>query len=190
MSLDKCYIKRRFIIKTLLFFLYLFPSFVFGNCEGIFSSGFNEGPAYSLYKQAMQSQNQAYAPYSNFYVGAALLTKNSNVYCGCNVENSAYGSTQCAEANAVGSMITGGEKEIKEIVLVVNSRFKDGKEILSTPCGNCRQILSEFGDARTAIHIYTPEEGFKKTYTLKELLPESFSLKTKSNLNSKQFQAF
>ena len=153
-----------------------FPFATFGICENVFNSSFNKGPAFHLFQQATQARDQAYAPYSNFYVGAALLTKKGEVYCGCNVENAAYPSTQCAEANAVGNMIVGGEKEIKEIVIVLKSQFKDGKEIIGTPCGNCRQILSEFANQDTAIHIYTPEEGYKKTYKMQELLPGAFSL--------------
>ena len=150
-----------------------FPFSVFANaCKGSFS--FNKGPAFELFQQAMQARDNAYAPYSNFYVGSAILTANGKTYCGCNVENAAYGSTICAEANAVGNMRAGGDTEVKEVVLVIKSSFKDGKEILGTPCGNCRQILSEFASSDTPIHIYTPTEGYKKSYTMKELLPGAF----------------
>ncbi len=165
------------MVKVLFFILSVFPFFVFGNCKGVFGSNFDKGPAFNLFLQALEARDQAHAPYSNFYVGAALQTKGNKVYCGCNVENASYGSTQCAEANAVGNMVVGGEKEIKTIVLVIKSQFKNDKEILSTPCGNCRQILSEFGNDQTTVHIYTPEKGYRKTYTMKELLPGAFALK-------------
>ena len=162
--------------NLLLCVLFLFPSLVFAVCESVFSSNFNKGPAFDLFQQATQARDQAHAPYSNYYVGAALLTKNGEVYCGCNVENAAYPSTQCAEATAIGNMIVGGQKEIKEMVIVLKSNFKGGKEIIGTPCGNCRQIISEFADENTVIHVYTPKEGYKKSYTLNNLLPGAFSL--------------
>ena len=150
-----------------------FPFSVFANaCKGSFS--FNKGPAFELFQQAIQARDNAYAPYSNFYVGSALLTTNGKTYCGCNVENVSFRATQCAEANAVANMISGGEKEIKELVLVIKSGEQDGKELIGTPCGICRQIISEFASSDTPIHIYTPTEGYKKSYTMKELLPGAF----------------
>ena len=150
-----------------------FPFSVFANaCKGSFS--FNKGPAFELFQQAIQARDNAYAPYSNFYVGSALLTTNGKTYCGCNVENVSFRATQCAEANAVANMISGGEKEIKELVLVIKSGEQDGKELIGTPCGICRQIISEFASSDTPIHVYTPTEGYKKSYTMKELLPGAF----------------
>ncbi len=179
------------MIRSILSILFIFPFFASGNCADVFSSpNFNEGPAFHLFQEAVNARNQSHAPYSNYYVGAALSTANGKVYCGCNVENSAYGSTQCAEANAVGNMIVGGEKEIKSIVIVLKSQFKADKEILGTPCGNCRQILSEFANAHTKIHIYTPEEGYKKTYTMEELLPEAFTIGNNKIPDSKDRQLF
>jgi cytidine deaminase len=116
---------------------------------------------------ARAAQASAYAPYSRFKVGAALRTASGAVYSGCNVENAAYPQGTCAEAGAIAAMALAGERRIKEIVVV-----GDGGA-LCTPCGGCRQRIREFGDSATAIHIAGPE-GVRASFTLAELLPESF----------------
>lgn len=117
---------------------------------------------------ARQAQKNAYAPYSNFFVGVSIRTKNDDIYSGCNVENASYGLTQCAEANAIGSMIAAGENEITEVLVL-------GKgPALCMPCGACRQLLSEFASPDVKIHL-CDEAGHRKTLPLGELLPLAFS---------------
>ena len=158
-------------MKKIIFFLLVFFTPFVGS--KLCKSAFNKGPAHNLFLAALNAQNNAYSPYSHFPVGAAILTNKGNVYCGCNVENSAFPSTQCAEATAVGNMVASGsvEEDIKEIVVV--GKCSQG---LCTPCGNCRQVLKEFANPKTQVHVYDPKEGYKETFNLSELLPESFGL--------------
>lgn len=115
---------------------------------------------------AKQARDKAYAPYSKFYVGACIKTKTGNYYIGCNVENAAYGLTQCAEGSAISNMIINDEKSIAEILVVGYSKT------LLSPCGACRQKIREFADANTLVHMCVDQ--IEKTVTLAELLPESF----------------
>lgn len=117
--------------------------------------------------QARAVRDRAYAPYSNFLVGACLRTKSGKLYAGANVENAAYPQGQCAEASAIGAMVAGGDTEIVEVVVI------GGGDGLCTPCGGCRQRLNEFADADTPVHVCGPE-GLRKTFTLGELLPGAF----------------
>jgi len=121
-----------------------------------------------LYEKAKQASLNAYAPYSGFKVGAALLTKSGKIFTGCNVENSSYSLTNCAERTAVFNAISEGEKEFSEIVIYVNS------DKLFTPCGACRQVLSEFSP-EMKITIISNKKTFETD--LEELLPHSFNLK-------------
>ncbi len=93
-----------------------------------------------LITAAWAVRERAYAPYSHFQVGAALLTKQGDIFTGCNVENLSYGLTNCAERVAIGSMIAAGQREISQLVVVADT----GQPI--SPCGACRQVLAEFGD--------------------------------------------
>ncbi len=121
----------------------------------------------NLYIAAKEVRLKAHAPYSKFLVGAALLTEKNNIVVGCNVENAAYPQTQCAEASAIGNMISLGERLIIEVVVVGSGK------LLCSPCGGCRQRLREFASLSTPIHMCN-ENGYQKTLTLEELLPESF----------------
>ena len=116
---------------------------------------------------ARAAQGRAYAPYSKFRVGVCLRTASSELYAGCNVENAAYPQSQCAEASAIGNMVSAGGGRIVEVVVI-----GDG-EALCMPCGGCRQRLNEFADAATPIHI-CGSQGVRKTVTLGELLPYAF----------------
>ena len=116
---------------------------------------------------ARNAQTHAYAPYSGFRVGAAVVSESGPVHVGCNVENAAYPATTCAEASAIASMIVAGGTRIAAIMIV-----GDGVKLV-TPCGNCRQIIREFANADTAIHIAGPQ-GVRASFTLEDLLPESF----------------
>lgn len=114
----------------------------------------------------------SYSPYSNFKVAAALLSKNGNVYKGVNVENSSFSATNCAERTAVFSAIANGEKEFVKIAVVGG---KNGEtEEFCFPCGVCLQVLSEFCKKDFEIVLFNGEEV--KTYTLSQLLPESFGM--------------
>ena len=120
-----------------------------------------------LIHAANSVRERAYAPYSNFKVGAAIRDETGAVHAGANVENAAYPMSQCAEASAIGVMIAAGGQEIREIAVVGVG------EALCTPCGGCRQRIREFGDPSTLIHIGGPE-GHRSTFLLGELLPTSF----------------
>jgi cytidine deaminase len=120
-----------------------------------------------LFAAARAAQANAYAPYSRFHVGAALRTPSGAIFSGCNVENAAYPQGSCAEAGAIAAMALAGERRIKEILVV-----GDG-DALCTPCGGCRQRIREFADSGAAIHI-AGAEGVRASFTLAELLPESF----------------
>jgi cytidine deaminase len=120
-----------------------------------------------LIDEAIAAMKKAYAPYSNFPVGAALRAASGTVYAGCNVENAAYPQGCCAEASAISAMVLGGDTKITEVAVA-------GKgEGLVTPCGGCRQRLREFAAADVLIHICGPQ-GLRRTVTLGELLPLSF----------------
>ena len=119
-----------------------------------------------LIEKAKRARLGAYAPYSNFKVGAALLTKSGKVYTGANVENSTFGLTVCAERVAVFKAVAGGDKEFTKIAVVAD------KNSPITPCGACRQVLSEF--VKDLKIVCANLKGKVDRYTLKELLPEAF----------------
>ncbi len=121
----------------------------------------------TLIHEAMTIRQQAYAPYSNFQVGAAILTANQHIFTGCNIENVAYGLTQCAEATAIGQMIVAGKGTIAEIAICGST------ELPCSPCGACRQRILEFATPDTLVHICN-NVTLVKSLPLKALLPESF----------------
>jgi cytidine deaminase len=106
----------------------------------------------------------AYAPYSEYPVGAALLTPSGKVYTGCNVENAVYGLAMCAERTAAFQAVCDGERKFTAIAVVTRNG--------GTPCGSCRQVLSEFGPHMRV--ILADASGNHRAYTLDELLPDSF----------------
>ncbi len=118
----------------------------------------------ALAKEAMKN---AYVPYSNFKVGAALLDKEGNVHLGCNIENAAYGATNCAERTALFSAVAKGIKEFEKIAVVASSGD------YASPCGICRQVLFEFMPDGKVI-LDSDEKGMK-VFTARELLPMGFS---------------
>jgi len=122
-----------------------------------------------LLKVAKDARDRAYAPYSNFFVGAAVLSKKGNIYSGCNVENMSYGLTICAERNAVFKMIEAGDREIAEILII----GKTPEPLF--PCGACRQVIAEFASPGTKIYM-CDESGRAKTSTMAEILPYNFSI--------------
>ena len=120
-----------------------------------------------LFEEAKKVRERAHVPYSQFKVGAALLSEDKTIIVGCNVENAAYPQSQCAEASAIGNMVSQGYSTIKE-VLVIGSG-----DLLCSPCGACRQRIREFSSLKTPIHMCNTK-GHLKTSTLQELLPDSF----------------
>ncbi|AXS39213.1 cytidine deaminase [Breoghania sp. L-A4] len=121
-----------------------------------------------LFAAASAARARAHAPYSRFQVGAAIRCDDGLVHAGCNVENASYPEGWCAETTALGRMISeGGSRTIIEVLVMA-----DG-ERLCTPCGGCRQRLSEFASPDTQVHI-AGHEGLRKSFTLGELLPASF----------------
>jgi cytidine deaminase len=119
----------------------------------------------SLLAEAQAIRAQAYAPYSKFAVGAALLGKSGRVYVGCNVENLSFGLTICAERNAVFSAVAAGEREFRAAAVVADSRTP------VSPCGACRQVLAEFGDDLQICCANLQGERF--VALLSELLPRA-----------------
>ncbi|MBX9931498.1 MAG: cytidine deaminase [Methylobacterium sp.] len=121
----------------------------------------------ALFAAAQAARERAYAPYSRFRVGAAVLDEAGAVHAGCNVENAAYPVGTCAEAGAIATMIANGGKRITAILVL-----GDGPALV-TPCGACRQRIREFADPTTDIHVAGPE-GVRRSFTLEALLPASF----------------
>ena len=133
----------------------------------------------TLIPQAWEAAKNAYVPYSGFQVGAALLTKSGVVYPGCNIENSAYGPSNCAERTAVFSAVARGEREFAAIAVV--GKFTDGSPAggdgFAYPCGVCRQVLAEFCSPKDFLVLLENAQGERKALTLGELLPYGFVLK-------------
>lgn len=126
-----------------------------------------------LVNLAIEAREHAYVPYSGFAVGAALLTKEGKVYQGCNIENSAFGPTNCAERTAFFTAVYQGERDFEAIAIVGG---REGKPVsdLCAPCGVCRQVMREF--CKNDFKIYLSKgDGDVLTYTLSDLLPLSFS---------------
>ncbi len=119
-------------------------------------------------KEAFEAKENAYAPYSNFKVGAALLCSDGSVYKGCNIENSSYSATICAERSALSSAVSDGKRDFKAIVIT-------GGDDYCFPCGVCRQVLAEFADKDFEIVVAKSEQDCK-VYKIGELLPEAFIL--------------
>lgn len=121
-----------------------------------------------LFSLAAEAAKNAYCPYSEFAVGAAIFTDDGKYYAGCNVENISYPVGTCAEAGAIAAMIAGGSKKIAEILI-----FADSRKLIS-PCGACRQRIAEFSEPQTLVHLANCA-GIQKSFTIAELLPSSFS---------------
>ena len=121
----------------------------------------------TLFIRASQIRLNAYAPYSNYQVGAALCSESGEIYTSCNVENISFPCGTCAEAGAIASMIAGGDKKITAILIVA-----DGEDLVY-PCGACLQRIAEFSDNNTRIFLASAD-GIKKEYIVSELLPHNF----------------
>lgn len=133
-----------------------------------------------LIKAAIDSLDFSYAPYSKFHVGAALLTEDGEIYTGCNIENSSYSGTNCAERTAFFKAVSEGVKGFQEIA-IVGGHKKELKEYCA-PCGICRQVMREFCNPKNFKIIMARSQKDYIEYTLEELLPLSFGPEA---LNSK-----
>ena len=120
----------------------------------------------TLISRALEAREMAYAPYSQYLVGAALLAKSGRIYMGCNVENAVYSVTICAERTAVFKAVSDGEKEFVAIAVATENG--------GSPCGSCRQVLREFGKDITV--LIADAVGNVRETTVGELLPDSFSI--------------
>jgi cytidine deaminase len=123
----------------------------------------------ALVVYASKARDTAYAPYSRFKVGAALVCDDDRVFYGCNVENASYGLSVCAERSAAASAVANGSPRIKAIVIVTDTTPP------STPCGACRQWLSELGGPSCQV-ICANTRGEVRRFVLRDLLPEAFTL--------------
>jgi cytidine deaminase len=126
------------------------------------------GNAARLFEAAREVMGNAHAPYSNFPVGAAVLSESGAIHAGCNVENASYPEGWCAETSALAHMVAAGERRITEVAVIAE------RIAAVTPCGGCRQRLAEFGSADTLVHL-CDMNGVVETVTLGALLPRSFS---------------
>jgi len=123
----------------------------------------------ALFNAACHAMANSHSPYSNFPVGAALLTSTGAIHSGCNIENASYPEGWCAETSAIAHMVTAGEKIISEILVVAEKMNR------ATPCGGCRQRLVEFAAPTTPVHL-CDHHGVVETVMLGDLLPAGFSL--------------
>jgi cytidine deaminase len=128
-----------------------------------------------LLAAALAVKANAYAPYSNFFVGAAILSEKGNIYAGCNVENASYGLTVCAERSAIFQMVAAGEQRITAVLVI-----GDSEEFLA-PCGACRQVIAEFAAEDTVVYICNRRGQYKQS-SVKELIPYYFSLKNEKGI--------
>lgn len=120
-----------------------------------------------LVDEARHARERAYAPYSRFLVGAALLGRSGRVYTGCNVENASYPLTICAERTALFKAVSEGEREFEAIAVVTDTG--------AMPCGACRQVLREFGGPEGNLRVIVADlEDNTRTFTIDELLPAGF----------------
>ncbi len=121
-----------------------------------------------LMEQAIEAKEYAYAPYSGFRVGAAVLTTDGRIFTGCNVENASYGAAICAERTAIVKAVSGGDKKINAIAITSDSNDP------IFPCGICRQVIAEFANEETII-ICGNKNGEYKEYKLEDILPNAFT---------------
>ena len=125
-----------------------------------------------LYKMALEATGSSYAPYSNFHVGAAVLTEDGTVYTGGNIENASYPVSLCAERTAMAKAVSEGHRRFKAIAIAA---VKDGAEQAASPCGMCRQFISEFG--KDIDVIFLPQAGMEIVQVkISQLLTWGFSL--------------
>ena len=126
----------------------------------------------TLIEMAFQGRKRAYAPYSRFFVGAALLCEDGSVFLGCNIENASYPAGNCAERTAVFHAVSEGKRRLKAIAIVGG---REGQDMdYCPPCGICRQVLREFCDPSRFMVILAKSKSEYQKFTLDQLLPHSF----------------
>lgn len=130
-----------------------------------------------LIEKAKDALENAHVPYSNYQVGAAVLTEDGNIYNGCNIENASYGATVCAERVAIFKAVSDGAKKIKALALVT------GAGDFPTPCGICRQVMAEF--ATDDFEIILANDEKTEIFKMEQLLPLSFTSKNLIDLDLK-----
>lgn len=129
-----------------------------------------------LIEAALKASKAAYAPYSHYHVGAALLAANGQVFTGCNIENASFGATNCGERTAIFKAVSEGIKEFRAIAITGGMEGADKEHTFSDyafPCGICRQVMSEFCDKDFIILVAKSVEDYQE-FTLGDLLPHSF----------------
>ncbi len=119
-----------------------------------------------LIRKANEAREQAYAPYSRYQVGAAVLTADGQVFTGCNIENAAYPSSLCAERVAIFKAVSEGHRQLRAIAVLTSNG--------GSPCGGCRQVMREFGGKQLIVLIADGSGTLLEEFTLDELLPRSF----------------
>lgn len=125
-----------------------------------------------LIEEALKARQMSYSPYSEFEVGAALLTKSGKIYKGCNIENAAYTPTNCAERTAFFKAVSDGEREFEAIAIVGGKRGPVTE--YASPCGVCRQVMMEFCNPETFSVIVAKSETEYMVQTLEQMLPHGF----------------
>ena len=136
-------------------------------------SAYNFDPK-ELIREALSAMKRAYTPYSHFQVGAALLTKDGTIYQGCNIENAAYGPTNCAERTAFFKAVSEGEGQFQRIAIVGGYEEGDTVSGYAAPCGVCRQVMTEFCVPEEFQIIVAKSQEDYKEFTLAELFPMGF----------------
>ena len=134
----------------------------------------------ALIRMALEAREQAYVPYSDFMVGAALRAEDGRIFTGCNVENAAFTPTSCAERTALFKAVAEGVTAFTDIAVVGSRRGEVNRQITS-PCGVCRQVMMEFCDPETFRIILAIDKEHYDIYTLKDLLPLGFGLRNLIN---------
>ncbi len=124
-----------------------------------------------LCQKAIDMRSESYAPYSDFLVGSALLTEDGQIYTGCNIENSAFGPSICAERTAIFKAVSEGHRDF--VAIAISGGKRDGELQYCAPCGVCRQVMREFSKPSFKIYLAKSADDYRE-YTLGELLPESF----------------
>jgi cytidine deaminase len=119
-----------------------------------------------LVAEAKRARKNAYAPYSKYKVGAAVLAKSGKIYSGCNVENAAYPSGLCAERVAIFKAVSEGERELNAVVVVTSN--------LGSPCGACRQVFSEFAGDKAIVVLAQARGNRRKKFSMQQILPDRF----------------
>ncbi len=141
-------------------------------------------PVKELIRSAMEARKKAYAPYSGYTVGAAVLTRELRIYTGCNIENASYTPSLCAERCAISKAVSEGSRKFKAIAVVGGPEGEENTQF-AFPCGVCRQVMCEFADLEEFVVITARSEQEYRCYYLSQLLPESFgpeNLKGKGNV--------